>query len=166
MGISNGFREAYADTPLVALTVIAGMVAVGLAVYIGVVHFVESRPVKELGLPGLGRDLGSGLLIRAGLYTTSVLTLMLFGIYRIDGFNVWYFLLPALPMALSSAVFQELLRRGLLFRILEEYLGSWIALVVASPIFGLRHLSHPEGTLLGALFITVEAGCCLPPPLC
>jgi membrane protease YdiL (CAAX protease family) len=68
------------------------------------------------------------------------------------------FLLPALAMALSSGVFEELLFRGALFRIVEEWLGSWIALVVSSLVFGLTHLMNPQGTLEGALFIAVEAG--------
>ena len=158
MGISNGFMQAYADAPLIALAAVAGMVAVGFAVYIGFVHFVERRPVKELALPGVGREFGSGLLLGAGLYTACVLILMLFGIYRAEGLDAWYVLLPVLPMAISSAVMEELIHRGVVFRILEEYLGSWIALAVASLVFGLRHLSNPDGTLQGALFISVEAG--------
>jgi membrane protease YdiL (CAAX protease family) len=45
-----------------------------------------------------------------------------------------------------------------LVRSVETWLGSWAALVVSSLVFGLTHLMNPQGTLEGALFISVEAG--------
>jgi membrane protease YdiL (CAAX protease family) len=158
MGISNGFRITYAGTPLVAFALILVMAALAFGVYTLFVRLIERRPVTELSLPGMGRELGSGLLLGFGLFTACILILMLLGIYRIDGLNPWLFLLPMLPMAISSGVFEELLYRGVVFRILEEYLGSWIALAASSLFFGLRHLGNEDATLLGALFITVEAG--------
>lgn len=158
MGISNGFRAQYEAAPLTALALVLVMGALALAVYAVFVRFVERRPVAELSLSGMGRELGSGLVLGFGLFTCCILILMLLGVYRIDGLNPWHFLLPMLPMAISSGIFEELLYRGVAFRILEEYLGSWIALAASSLFFGLRHLGNEDATLLGALFITVEAG--------
>jgi membrane protease YdiL (CAAX protease family) len=59
---------------------------------------------------------------------------------------------------LSSGIFEELIFRGILFRITEEWLGSWVALAVSSLLFGFMHLMNPQGTVEGALFITIEAG--------
>ena len=67
-------------------------------------------------------------------------------------------MVPAIAMALSSGIFEELLFRGVLFRSVETWFGSWAALVVSSLVFGLTHLMNPQGTLEGALFIAVEAG--------
>jgi membrane protease YdiL (CAAX protease family) len=106
----------------------------------------------------LPRELGVGLLIGAGLYTCSVLVLMILGVYRIEGLNPISFMIPAIALALSSGVFEELLFRGALFRIVEEWLGSWISLLVSSFVFGFVHLLNPAATLTGALFISVEAG--------
>ena len=156
MGISNGFRSQYEAEPLMALAMVLVMVA--LAVYALFVRFIERRKVTELSLHGMGRELGSGLVFGFGLFTACILILMLLGIYRIDGLNPWHSLLPMLPMAISSGIFEELLYRGVAFRIVEEYLGSWIALAASSLFFGLRHLGNEDATLLGALFITVEAG--------
>jgi membrane protease YdiL (CAAX protease family) len=61
-------------------------------------------------------------------------------------------------MALSSGFLEELLFRAVLFRMVEEWLGSWIAVVVSSFVFGFVHLMNPAGTVMGALFISVEAG--------
>lgn len=158
LGVSNGFRVTFADTPGIALVVTAGMVALALAVYAGFVRFVERRPVTELSTGGMGRELGAGMAIGAGLYTLCVLILMALGHYRIVGLEPWQAMLPALVMALSSGFFEELVYRGTLFRILEETFGSWIAVVASSLVFGVVHLRNPQGTLLGALAISIEAG--------
>jgi membrane protease YdiL (CAAX protease family) len=83
---------------------------------------------------------------------------MALGIYRIDGLNPPSYLIPAIAMAVSSSVYEELLFRGVLFGSVEKWFGSWAALGVSSLVFGLTHLLNPQGTLEGALFIAVEAG--------
>lgn len=158
LGYSNNFIGETAGNPLLQIAVVIGWAAVGLAVYTALVRLIERRPVTELALPGMGRELGIGLLIGAGLYTACILILMAFGIYKVEGLNPVSYLLPAIALPLSSGIFEELLFRGVLFRIVEEWLGSWISLVVSSLVFGLVHLMNPASTLLGAIFISVEAG--------
>ncbi len=158
MAVSNGFSAQFAASPLLSAATAAGMVALAIAVYVGFVRLVERRPPTELALRGAGREFGIGLVVGAGLYTLCVLILMVAGIYRIEGLNAWTFLLPALAMTLNSGFFEELLFRGALFRIVEEWLGSWISLVVSSFVFGFVHLMNPAGTVMGALFISIEAG--------
>ncbi len=152
------FRAAVAKGPMADLAVVVWMVALTLAVYVGFVRVVEGRPASELALPGMGRELGIGLLLGAGLYTVCVLILMVLGVYRIDGFNSWQIPLGLLWFGLSSGFFEEMLFRGVLFRISEEVFGSWVALAVSSLAFGLIHLSNPGATLQGVLFIATEAG--------
>jgi membrane protease YdiL (CAAX protease family) len=158
LGYSNKFIGETAGNPLLQIAVVIGWSAVGFAVYIGLVRLIERRPVTEVALPGMGRELGIGLLVGAGLYTACILILMVMGIYRIDGLNPVSYMLPAIAVPLSSGIFEELLFRGVLFRIVEEWLGSWISLAVSSLVFGLVHLMNPAATLMGAIFISVEAG--------
>lgn len=158
-GLSNGlWGHAFAGQPFFAVAAAAAMAALGVGVYFAFVKRVEQRPVRELALPLMGRELGLAVLAGAGLYTLCVLVLMVLGIYRIDGLNPPSMMLPALAMALSSGVFEELLHRGTIFRNVEEMLGSWIALVVSVLFFGLRHLGNADGNIVGAVAITIEAG--------
>ncbi|MBK1717219.1 CPBP family intramembrane glutamic endopeptidase [Thiocystis violacea] len=158
-GISNGFWEyRFADSPLIGIAMAALMAAMGFAVYIAFVKFIEQRPVHELALPAMGRELGLGMLIGAGLYTLCVLILMVLGVYRIEGVNPLTMLLPSVAMALSSGVFEELLHRGTIFRNVEDLLGGWLALLLSAVFFGFRHLSNADGNILGAMAITIEAG--------
>jgi membrane protease YdiL (CAAX protease family) len=158
MALSNGFMAELAATPLKAIAVTIVLAGLGFAFYAGFVRFIERRPVREFALSQLPRELGIGLLIGAGLYTCSVLVLMILGVYRIEGLNPISFMIPAIALALSSGVFEELLFRGALFRIVEEWLGSWISLLVSSFVFGFVHMLNPAATLTGALFISIEAG--------
>lgn len=159
MGISNGLWSVqFSDRPWIAIAMATLMAAFALLVYAASVRFIEQRAVSELALSAMGRELGFGLIAGAGLYTFCVLILMVLGVYRIEGVNPIVFVLPSIAMAVSSSVFEELLHRGVIFRNVEELAGSWIALGVSALIFGLRHLGNPDGTLLGALAITVEAG--------
>ena len=158
MSLNTDVMTSYAGQPGKAVQHIIALAIAGIAVYMAYAHFVEQRPVSELSVPGMGRELGIGLGIGAGLYTASVLILMAMGIDRIIGLNPWSFMIPAIAMALSSGVFEELLFRGVLFRSVETWFGSWAAMVVSSLVFGLTHLMNPQATLEGALFIAVEAG--------
>jgi len=158
MGLNFDVMTSYAAQPVKSVQHILALAVAGFALYIGYAHWVEQRFPSELALPGMDRELGVGLLIGAGLYTACELILMALGIYRIEGLNPLRTMVPAIAMAVSSSVFEELLFRGVLFRSVETWFGSWAALVVSSLVFGLSHLLNPQGTLEGALFIAVEAG--------
>ncbi len=158
IALSNTIMTALAATPLASLAAVAAMAALAMAIYVGFVRLVERRPATELDLRGHGGELATGLLLGAGLYTACILVLLLLGIYRIEGLNPWAFMLPALAMALSSGILEELLFRGVLFRIVEETCGSWLSLALSSLVFGFLHLVNPAATVIGALFISLEAG--------
>jgi uncharacterized protein len=158
MGLNTDVMTSYAAEPAKAAQHIVALAIAGFAVYLGYGHFIEQRAVFELSLQGMGKQFGVGLLIGAGLYTACELILMGLGIYRIDGLNPLSYMVPAIAMALSSSVFEELLFRGVLFLSVETWFGSWAALVVSSLVFGLTHLINPQATIEGALFIAIEAG--------
>ncbi|RVU43926.1 CPBP family intramembrane glutamic endopeptidase [Rubrivivax rivuli] len=158
MGLNADVMTSYAGQPVKSVQHILALAVAGFAVYIGHARLVEQREADELRLQGMGREFGIGLLIGAGLYTACELALMGLGLYRITGLNPLSFLVPAIAMAVSSSVFEELLFRGVLYRSVETWLGSWAALAVSSLVFGLSHLLNPQATLVGALFIAVEAG--------
>jgi membrane protease YdiL (CAAX protease family) len=158
LGNSNRLMGEYAGSTAATIAVAAGMALLGLLLYWAFVRFWEGRPVTELALRPAPREFAIGAVVGAGLYTACVLILMVMGIYRVDGLNPVAYMLPALAMALSSGFLEELLFRAVLFRMVEEWLGSWIALVVSSFVFGFVHLMNPAGTVMGALFISIEAG--------
>lgn len=158
MGLSNGFMAYFKGDSLKSIAAVMGMATAALVLYAGYALIIERRPVSELSLSGAGREWGMGALIGAGLYTACVLVLMALGMYRIEGLNPWTFMIPAVAMALSSGMFEELIFRGVLFRSVEDMFGSWISLTVSALVFGLVHLANPAGTITGAIYISIEAG--------
>jgi membrane protease YdiL (CAAX protease family) len=143
---------AAAALAALALVVLAG------AVYRTGVRTIEARAPSELAGPRAGVELGLGLLIGAGLIGSVVGVIALGGGYAVDGAHGPEVLFAPILMAASSAVLEELLMRGVIFRVLEERLGTWIALTLSSALFGAAHLGNPHATLGSALAIALEAG--------
>ncbi len=130
----------------------------GVAVYVAYVRRIERRPVGELALPGAGRELGSGLVLGAAMFAMTIGTLALLGCYRVEGRHDLSMVAIPLVAAIGTAFIEEIVFRGIVFRIVEGALGTWIALILSSAIFGLLHLLNPHATLQGAVAIVFEAG--------
>lgn len=152
------FMDQFAAQPVLRIAAVVAMMIAAAAIYVAFVRFIERRPASELALAPIVKELGIGLLIGSGLYAGCVGILMLLGIYRIDGFNPASYMVPEIAAALGSGFFEEVVFRAVLFRIVEEWLGSWVSLALSSFVFGFLHLINPEATITGAIFITVEAG--------
>jgi membrane protease YdiL (CAAX protease family) len=157
------FMQTFAPDPLLSLVVGVLAVANLLLVYVSFGYFVERRRVSELTLPGMGRELGIGLLLGFGLFTACVLIAMALGLYRIEGIDSWRNLLPT-GGALVTPVGEEMLFRGVVFRIFEEWFGGWIALVLSSVAFGLTHSGNEGETLAGIASIAFVFGPLLAAP--
>jgi uncharacterized protein len=134
------------------------LAAVALAGYSVYVRVIEKRVVTELSRRGAALELGAGLLLGALLISITVGILAALGVYQVTGRNEWQVMVPVLAAALVAGVLEELLIRGALFRILEYWLGSWIALALSAAIFGALHLFNPGATLFAGIAIAIEAG--------
>ena len=152
------FRSSFAQGPWQGLAASAMACAMMLMAYAVQVRVVERRAVGELAVGAMGRELGLGLALGFGLYSACILVLMGFGAYRAEGLNAWAILLPGLAAPLATGVFEELLFRGGVFRIVEKWAGTWIALVVSSVVFGFVHLENDAATMRGILSISIWAG--------
>ena len=137
--------------------VLLQIVAVHLT-YCGTVRLLERRSAAELALRGAARETSVGVLIGGGCLTVTVGLIAGLGYYRLEGIGSWAVLVPAFGMAAGSGYIEEVIFRGVFFRIAEEALGTWSALVVTVVLFGLVHLGNPNATLYGAAAIGIEAG--------
>jgi membrane protease YdiL (CAAX protease family) len=150
---------------LVPLVTGAFIIANLLLVYLSYAYFVERRSVSELALPALGRELGIGLLLGFGLFTTCVLIAMAFGLFRIEGINSWQNLVTGVTWVTVVTPFtEELVFRGVWFRILEGVFGSWVALVLSSLWFGYVHSGNSGETFIGLAAIAIVFGPMLAAP--
>jgi hypothetical protein len=129
-----------------------------LGAYRTYVKVVERRAVTELSRTRAIRELCAGFLLGSLLLSLTIGGLAALGVYQVTGTNGWTAMLATLPAFIMAAVLEEVVMRGIVFRILEQWLGSWIALAISAALFGLLHLLNPGVTLLNASAVMLEAG--------
>ncbi|GAA3116011.1 CPBP family intramembrane glutamic endopeptidase [Nonomuraea salmonea] len=120
---------------------------------------VELRPdIPELGRTGRWSQLRRGTLIGLGMFAGLMAVIAVFGGWQEVSWGSVGGFLGAAGLMASVAVTEELLFRGVLFRIMEERTGTVIALVVSGLLFGAMHLINANATLWGAFAIALTAG--------
>jgi uncharacterized protein len=134
------------------------LTAVVVSAYSGYVRLVEKRPASELSGPHALRELAAGMFLGALLLSLTIGVLAALGVYQVTGNNGWLAMIATVPGFILAAVLEEVVMRGVVFRILEQSLGSWLALALSAVIFGALHLLNPGTTLLNAGAIMLEAG--------
>jgi membrane protease YdiL (CAAX protease family) len=127
-------------------------------VYRANVRLVEKRPVGELSGTGAPRELGIGVAIGLGLVAVVVGTLWALGYYRIAGTNALVAVFVSLANDGAGAFVEEIVLRGIVFRITEERLGTWVALAISVVLFALLHLASPNATVTSTVVVGVEGG--------
>jgi hypothetical protein len=134
-------------------------IALVLAVYKLAITKLGERPRDDLPARGAARNLGLGLMAGALLFSAVVAVAAALGVYRITGTgDTSTLVLQLISAGIMPGFMEELLFRGILFRWLEEFAGSWAALVVTSGLFGLLHIANPNATWFSSFAIAVEAG--------
>jgi membrane protease YdiL (CAAX protease family) len=127
-------------------------------VYCGYVRLLEHRPTLELCRKRALGEFAVGAAIGFGLITATIACLWLGGYYRVEGLGYLPSAGTLMGIGLVAAFVEEILMRGIIFRITEESLGTWLATVISALLFGLLHLLNPGATWIAALCVAVEAG--------
>jgi hypothetical protein len=131
------------------------------------VRLLEGKRLREAGLdprraPG---ELAQGFALGGTLVSTIVGVLALVGAYRIDGLwpmeagtsRLGWFGFIVVGLFLVGFA-EELRNRGILFRLLEQNLGTWIAVALSAFAFGFAHWKNPGATVWSSLAIALEGG--------
>lgn len=142
-----------------AFGILAVQLIPSVLAYTVLVKAIERRPMDEFAAhdaPKLGL---AGLLLGVLLMSAVVFVLWLAGSYHVTGTNPSVNWLPAvLTTGLGAGIGEEIVTRGVLFRAVEEGLGTWWALGISALFFGAAHIFNPGATLWSSLAIAIEAG--------
>ncbi|MEV0900382.1 CPBP family intramembrane glutamic endopeptidase [Actinoplanes sp. NPDC049802] len=149
---------AVADSFLLTLVIGSVTAVLGVVVYRWLVRRTERREPTELGLDGWGGKLGRGMLIGFAMFGSVIASIAFLDGYHVEGWGSPTGALGLLGFMAAAAVTEELLFRGVLFRIIEERTGTWTALALTGVVFGAMHLANPDASLWGAIAIAIEAG--------
>lgn len=126
--------------------------------YVAFVRLIERRPVSEFGAAGWARELAAGIAGGTVLFSVVIGIIATLGGYKVVGTGAISSLYAAAALAILSGVVEEIVLRGLFFRLLERLFGSWLALALSAALFGALHLGNPNATPSAAIAIALEAG--------
>jgi membrane protease YdiL (CAAX protease family) len=140
------------------LVYLLASVLVAYFVYRAYVRIVEKRPLTELSGTGAPGELGIGAAVGFGLVAVVVGILWVLGYYTIAGTNALAVVFVSLANDGAGAFVEEIVLRGIVFRITEERLGTWLALTISVVLFALLHLASPNATVTSTVVVGVEGG--------
>ena len=143
-----------------AARVVAALIlsVVMIAAYRYLVRVLEQRTADELQNSTAVRGLVPGVLVGAGLFVLVYAILWALGAVTFGGFDGLAGIGHALAIAIASAVGEEIVFRGVVYRRLEERLGTAIALLISATVFGLVHAGNTGANWVSTLAIALESG--------
>ena len=158
--------DALAQLPLMAfksnVPIILGCIvlsALVLLAYYGWIGLTEGHKANDLPLHRLLPETCKGLLVGVFYFVIVVGIMMLIGVYRIQSFQFDAMTqLAQFCFFLTIAVGEEILFRGIVFRMIDVRWNTWVALIVSTLVFGLVHIVNPGATWWSTLAIALESG--------
>ncbi len=133
-----------------------------LAVYIFLFRVYEKRKITELSTSNLFSFASIGFVSGFVLQSLFVLIIFLFAEYSILHLNAINAVMPAFNASLTAGFVAELLIVGVFFRLMEEKLGTEIALIILIIIFAIIHANAKNATWLSVVNTALQSGIMLP----
>lgn len=144
---------------------IAGTVFAILVVilYINLYRWYENRKVSELSAAKIPGSLLGGILLGTALASLIILVQHLAHVYDISTTRPFGPVLPDSWNTFVNAAVAEILIIGIVFRISEDWLGSYLALAILVVLFFILHITAPGATPISAFAVSMHAAFLLGP---
>lgn len=113
----------------------------------------EKREINELSKTNLKTELFGGFLFGFSVLSLVILILYLLGYYTVDGISGFSYLLAPFSFLVIAALIEEVFFRLIIYRIMEKWLGTYLALLIISIIFTVPHLLNDNVTVLSVLLL-------------
>ena len=121
--------------------------------------WTEQCRVGDLPMRRLAGDTGLGFGIGIAYFILVTGFMALVGGYRVGSVSWdWNALARNLFMFLVVAVGEEVLFRGIVFRMIDDQWGTAVSLIASALIFGFVHIGNDNATVWSSLAIAIEAG--------
>ena len=130
-----------------------------LLMYRWLVKSYEERKIEELSMQKSLKDTGIGFLWGMLMMAAVIGIFALCGWYKIIGcsFNVAF--VYRYQMAyFVVAVGEEIVFRGIMFRLLDSQFNLWVALIISAIVFGAAHIINPNATVVSTVGISLATG--------
>ncbi len=150
--------EKYLKKELAAVIVVAIQIVLALSSYILFFRYCEKRKISELSAKTFLKNSLIGFLLGLGIQSLTIAVLYVSGGYSIGHINPVSFLVPGFISALTAGFIAELILRGVFFRIVEEKLGSPIAIIVSVLLFVIMHSGAEGASFLSVSSTAIQTG--------
>lgn len=128
-------------------------------VYYFFVKIMEKRKALEIKVnKSFVKEFSFGALLAVSTLFVIIMIIWLTGNYSVYSINESAPLLESFFYHTFFAFLQDIIYFAVIFRIIEKYYGSWIAIIIASIIFGFKHLLFPGYTIWSVVAQTIEGG--------
>ncbi len=153
----EALAHALPKSPEVQFFVRALGACIVLGTYAALVRLGEHRSPAELGLATAPAGIFAGLAIGAILFGIVMAIMIGADLYRFDYHgpaSAWH----GAGLAIESGVFEEVLVRGVVLRLMWRAFGPIAAFAISAVLFGAGHVGNPGATWFTTACIAVEAG--------
>lgn len=130
-----------------------------LLMYRWLVRSYEERKIEELSMQKCLKHTGIGFLWGMLMMAAVIGIFALCGWYKIVGGNfniasIYRFLMAYFVVAVG----EEIVFRGIMFRLLDSQFNLWVALIISAIVFGAAHIINPNATVVSTVGISLAAG--------
>lgn len=132
-------------------------VAVLLVSYFYVFRVYEKREIKELSTKKLPAELFGGFIFGFSVLSVVMLILYVLGYYSIISISNFSYLLAPFSLLVIAALIEEVFDRLVIYRILEDWIGTYWALLLMSILFMIEHLANDNISVL-SIFLFLSFG--------
>jgi membrane protease YdiL (CAAX protease family) len=122
-----------------------------LAAYHTLFRHYEKRAILELSRTSLVKESLLGFFLGTLCITLIILILYTLGNYNVLSIDSVSALWVLLFYFITLSVFEEVIFRGIIYRIAEENLGTNLALIVSALLFGLAHLPNEHANVVSVI---------------
>ena len=153
----EALAHALPKTPEVQFLVHGIGALIVLGAYAVFVRLGENRCPTEVSVAAAPAGIFAGLAIGTLMFSMVMAVMIGLGLYRFDYHgpaSAWH----GAGLAIESGVFEEVLIRGVVLRLIWRAFGPVAAFAISALLFGAGHIGNPGATWFTTACIAVEAG--------
>jgi membrane protease YdiL (CAAX protease family) len=120
-------------------------------------RIIEKREAYELGTRRALPEFLLGVILALSVVGTTVFIFFQAGIYQIGSFNAPLIIVSSLATYMTGSLMQEIVARLIVYRLTEEFLGTWAAIAISALFFGIAHAANPNQTALSTFNLIITS---------
>ena len=160
-GLSQGINPLLSENSLVFARYIEAAMSFALLLWAFILYtkYIEKRKAQEILGAGWFGEIGIGFLVSLILVGIVVCVLVFSKCFIVSGIiSNKRFVLDLFVKFVMGAFIEELIFRLIIYKLTEELLGTWIALLIQVLLFGFVHGLNDNATLFTTFSVVIIGG--------